>query len=327
MLCLCLPERLREWNKIASSHITEIGWQAGWPHKSCSHLMSGLLTCILNDFHIKAFAGNLLCHSKGFLPNWDRTMNALFYLAHLEKQNPPLHLLPLHLELLFETPYEGRYALKKQTGTWIKKISNSRIVYSLETRRLDNPNSCSLPAHTSPALPLSLLLWSHAEWSDTAGKETGSLWDLLLTLLQCNGPPSSCSRRQHPHTASLLLGPGTAPAAAAQPAPPASLHTCPLPGGIQTLEECPWRRESTMVGLNQVQCGCSQQLPLSSLCAQPLGAWTLRTQQHCMQDSRDGGCNLCSSIAWGVQAKSFSICNFHCIFKQNSNQLSPLLFN
>lgn len=79
------PWAPREWNKIASSHIMEIGWQAGWPHKSCSHLMSGLLTCILNDFHIKAFAGNLLCHSKGFLANWDWGMNALFYLAYLEK--------------------------------------------------------------------------------------------------------------------------------------------------------------------------------------------------------------------------------------------------
>lgn len=80
------------------------------------------------------------------------------------------------------------------------------------------------PACTYPCLPMSLLLWCHQEWHDTAGKETGSLWDLLLTLLQCNGPPSSwtflgnCSLWPQPQgPPHCSPGSGTAEGGRAQP--------------------------------------------------------------------------------------------------------------
>jgi len=85
----CVFVSLSAWenvNKIASSRITETGWRAGWPCKSCSRLASGLLSCILKDFRINAFAGNLLCHSEGFLAKSNRKMNALSYLARLSLQ-------------------------------------------------------------------------------------------------------------------------------------------------------------------------------------------------------------------------------------------------
>lgn len=151
--CVCLPERLREWNKIASSHITEIGWQAGWPRKSCSHLVSGLLTCILNDFHIKAFAENLLCHSKGFLQNWDRTMKTLSDLARLEKQNPPLYLIPLHLELLFETPCEGRYALKNRQQLKKTNLKHQNRLFPWNATTPSQPGFLLSPNTHQPSSP------------------------------------------------------------------------------------------------------------------------------------------------------------------------------
>lgn len=162
---------------------------------------------------------------------------------------------------------------------------------------LDNHNSGSLPAHTPAELSLCpLLLWSHLEWHDTAGKETGSLWDLLLTLLQCNGPPSSHAALQGAapdgHTA-FPAAPGPRDSTTGPFCITADLSTCRV---MQTLEGFPWWRATTMVGLN-VQCDCSHQLPLSSLQAQPLGAWTLRTQQP-----------ACRTEGWRMQPLLF-----HCL--------------
>lgn len=135
--CVChVFVSLSTWesvNKIASSRITGTGWQAGRPHKSCSCLTSGLLTCILTHFHINASAGNLLCHSEGFLPNPDRKMNALSYLPRRWLQTLLGNNAPPTLELLFETPYERRCALKKYTINNCKK------------NNLQNQKNCLFP--------------------------------------------------------------------------------------------------------------------------------------------------------------------------------------
>lgn len=47
------------------------------------------------------------------------------------------------------------------------------------------PRACQLPAAVGVA--------ASRQECDTVGKETGSLWDLLLTLGQCLGPPSHCT--------------------------------------------------------------------------------------------------------------------------------------
>lgn len=47
------------------------------------------------------------------------------------------------------------------------------------------PRTCWLPAAVGVA--------ASRQECDTVGKETGSLWDLLLTLGQCLGPPSHCT--------------------------------------------------------------------------------------------------------------------------------------
>lgn len=47
------------------------------------------------------------------------------------------------------------------------------------------PRACRLPAAVGVA--------ASRQECDTVGKETGSLWDLLLTLGQCLGPPSHCT--------------------------------------------------------------------------------------------------------------------------------------
>lgn len=153
---------------------------------------------------------------------------------------------PRTLELLFETPYEGRCALKKDTINNFKKIISKtrRTVYSLEMRGpFHEHKPCPPPTHTSPTLPMSLLLCCHQEWHDTAGKETGSLWDLLLTLLQCNGPPSSRTSlweagpdgHQNHGPPRHSSGSGRAEGSGAQPAPSASLQTCPLCRVLQTI--------------------------------------------------------------------------------------------
>lgn len=140
---------------------------------------------------------------------------------------------PPTLELLFETPCDWRCALKKHMINNLKKqkktpLPKPRAVYSLEMRgSFHKHNPCPPSTHTIPTLPTSHLLWCHQEWQDTVGKETGSLWDLLLTLLQCNGPPSSCTSlqgagpdRHQPHGPPCCsLSSGRAEGGGAQPAP------------------------------------------------------------------------------------------------------------
>lgn len=133
-----------------------------------------------------------------------------------------------------------------------KKISKlRRTVYSLEMwAPLHKHHTCPPLTRTSPILPTSLLLRCHQEGHDTAGKETGSLWDLLLTLLQCNGPPSSRTSLQGagadghqphgpPHRSS---GSGRAEGSGARPALSASLQIYPPCRVFQMSGEFAWWR-------------------------------------------------------------------------------------
>lgn len=58
----------------------------------------------------------------------------------------------------------------------------------------ERDSNLSLAGVAQPCRPPASVWVAASHWEcDTVGKETGSLWDLLLTLGQCLGPPSHCT--------------------------------------------------------------------------------------------------------------------------------------
>lgn len=286
-------------------------------------LTSGLLTFILKDFCINAFAGNLLCHSEGFLPNPDRMMNAYWHICNCK---PYRETTPSH------TPWS--YCLRHPTrGCALKKKTiNNLKIKSSKPEELFIPLKCKDPfTSTTPALPqhAPAQLCLHASYSGVIG----------------SGVTQQEKRPVHCETCYSLSYSVTAPLPAAHRCEELvpmginhmnHLRHSPQVQGEQKVLEHGWpllyhykpvhcvqsykclgalrdEGQTAMVSLN-MQCDCSHQFPPGSLCLSR-GAQILRPWP-CMQDSSGGECSLHSSTPQYLQAKHFSICEFSLYFQK-----------